>query len=202
MRSFLISAPVVDFALKQPEVDPDKVALIGYSMGGYLAPRAVAYEHRIKACVANGGVYDFHAPQVTELGPNVEKMLDDPDQAKEIDKEIYEVMKTDTAVRWFFNDGMWKFGAKTPSELLRKTRPYNMKGCAEKIKCPMLVINSEKDSLLPGQARQLYDALKCPKTFHLFTTEQGAEEHCQMGAAFLSSEIILNWLDETLKRSQ
>jgi len=195
-----VVAPVVDFALRQPEVVPDKIALIGYSMGGYLAPRAVAYEPRIKACVANGGVYDFHAPQVKELGPEAEKMLDNPARAEEIDKEIYEAMKTDTGVRWFFNDGMWKFGAKTPSELLRKTRPYNMKDCAGKITCRMFIIDSEKDTLIPGQAGQLYDALKCPKDFHLFTAEQGAEEHCQVGASFLSNEIILNWLDETLQR--
>ena len=34
---------------------------MGLSMGGYLAPRAAAFEHRIKALIANGGVYDFHA---------------------------------------------------------------------------------------------------------------------------------------------
>src|SRR5215204_2257830 len=31
--------PVVDYALTRPEVDPEKIALMGISLGGYLAPR-------------------------------------------------------------------------------------------------------------------------------------------------------------------
>ena len=59
-----VVTPVVDFALKFPEVDPERIGLIGFSFGGYLAPRAVAFEHRVKACVADGGVYDFYANEI------------------------------------------------------------------------------------------------------------------------------------------
>jgi dipeptidyl aminopeptidase/acylaminoacyl peptidase len=31
--------PVVDYALTRPEIDPDKIALAGWSFGGFLAPR-------------------------------------------------------------------------------------------------------------------------------------------------------------------
>ena len=34
---------------------------MGISFGGYLAPRAAAFDHRIAACIANEGVYDFNA---------------------------------------------------------------------------------------------------------------------------------------------
>jgi len=44
---------VVDFALKRREVDRNNIALMGISFGGYLVPRAVAFEHRLKACIAN-----------------------------------------------------------------------------------------------------------------------------------------------------
>ena len=50
----VLVAAVVDYALTRPEVDPAKIALIAYSMGGYLGPRAVAFEKRIAACVASG----------------------------------------------------------------------------------------------------------------------------------------------------
>jgi len=53
---------------------------------------------------------------------------------------------------------------------------------------------------VPGQSRMLYDALKCPKDFILFTKEDGAEEHCQMGAMLTSNGKILAWLDETMKK--
>ena len=39
--------------LCRPEVDPDRIAYIGYSWGGYLVPRAAAFEKRIAACIAD-----------------------------------------------------------------------------------------------------------------------------------------------------
>jgi predicted alpha/beta-fold hydrolase len=61
-----VVAPVVDFALTRPEVDPFKIALMGTSLGGVLAPRAAAFEKRIAALIANDGVYDYG---VANLGP-------------------------------------------------------------------------------------------------------------------------------------
>jgi dipeptidyl aminopeptidase/acylaminoacyl peptidase len=79
------------------------------------------------------------------------------------------------------------------------TRAYTMKNLAEKIQCQMLVVDSEGDKDMPGQARQLYDALTCPKTFLLFTKADAAEEHCQMGAVLISNQRILDWLDRIMK---
>ena len=46
-----VVTPVVDFALTVPEVDAGRLALMGMSLGGYLAARAAAFEHRIAACL-------------------------------------------------------------------------------------------------------------------------------------------------------
>ena len=40
------------------DLDLDQVGLAGVSLGGYYAPRAAAYEHRVRAVVAIGGSYD------------------------------------------------------------------------------------------------------------------------------------------------
>lgn len=40
-------------------VDIKNIIIWGRSLGGYLVTRAYAYEKRLKACVADGGVYDF-----------------------------------------------------------------------------------------------------------------------------------------------
>ena len=193
-----VVTPVVNYVLKLPEVDPKRIGLIGYSFGGYLAPRAVAFEHRIKACVADGGVYDFYANAIKKCPPNIKEILSNKKASAMFDKEIMSIMNKDVDVGWFFGNGMFTFGAKTPTAFLKKLRPYNMRDCADKIKCNMLVVDSEGDKDLPGQAKQLYKALKCPKKYMLFTKVEGAGEHCQMGAMMISNEKILNWLEETL----
>jgi dipeptidyl aminopeptidase/acylaminoacyl peptidase len=175
---------------------------MGISFGGYLAPRAVAFEHRIKACIANGGVYDFYDNVIKIIPDNIEEILSNEKATEEFNRDIFEAMKTDITVGWFFGNGMWVFGAKSPSELITMLKPYSMKNVADKITCHMLVVDSEKDTDMPGQAKQLYDALTCPKDFMFFTEGEGAEEHCQMGAAMISNERILNWLDDMFKKNK
>ncbi|GAB7544008.1 alpha/beta hydrolase family protein [Cupriavidus sp. 8B] len=50
---------IIDWIATRPEVDGENVGLWGVSLGGYYAPRAAAFEKRIKACIALAGPYDF-----------------------------------------------------------------------------------------------------------------------------------------------
>jgi len=195
-----VVTPVVDYAISRKEVDAKRIALMGISFGGYLAPRAAAFEKRIKACIANGGVYDFH--MATRLPPEEEKYLDTQKGAEEIDNAVYQRMKSDHSFRWSIANGMFTFQAKSPSDWLKMTRLYSMRDVAEKITCPMLIVDSEGDKDMPGQAPKLYDALKSPKCFMLFTREEGAEEHCQMGAILISNARILDWLDGIMMKGK
>jgi dipeptidyl aminopeptidase/acylaminoacyl peptidase len=95
-------------------------------------------------------------------------------------------------------NGMFTFHARSPSEWLKMTRPYTMKDVADKITCPVLVVDSEEDKDMPRQARKLFEALKSPKEFMLFTRAEGAGEHCQMGAVLISNARILDWLDDVM----
>ena len=52
--------------------------------------------------------------------------------------------------------------------------------------------------LKPGQPRQLYDALTCPKELVSFTAAEGADSHCEPKALGLRDQRIFDWLDETL----
>ena len=65
-----VMTPVIDYALELPGVDPDRFVLLGWSFGGYLAPRAATGEHRIAACVADSGPYDLRAATLDRIpGP-------------------------------------------------------------------------------------------------------------------------------------
>jgi alpha-beta hydrolase superfamily lysophospholipase len=55
-----VVTPIIDFVTDnyQGQCDLKRLALMGISMGGYLAARAAAFEHRISACILYNGVYD------------------------------------------------------------------------------------------------------------------------------------------------
>ena len=107
-------------------------------------------------------------------------------------------MSESIELNWFLGNGMFTFGVDTPSAFLLAFSEYSMAGVAEQISCPTLVIDSDNDTSMKGEARRLYDALACPKDFMLFTTQEGAGLHCQMGAMLLAHQRIFDWLDETL----
>src|SRR5205807_3281310 len=50
---------VIDYLESRPDVDASRVGLMGVSLGGYYAPRAAAFEPRLKAAIANCGGYNF-----------------------------------------------------------------------------------------------------------------------------------------------
>jgi hypothetical protein len=50
---------VFDYIETRHDVDTSRIGLWGVSLGGYYAPRATAFEPRVKACIALSGPYDF-----------------------------------------------------------------------------------------------------------------------------------------------
>ncbi|MFM1814117.1 MAG: hypothetical protein RLZ98_812 [Pseudomonadota bacterium] len=54
-----VVGPVIDWVEKRGDLDGNRVGLWGISLGGYYAPRAVAFEKRIKAAVAVCGPYNW-----------------------------------------------------------------------------------------------------------------------------------------------
>jgi dipeptidyl aminopeptidase/acylaminoacyl peptidase len=55
------TSAIVDYLLTRPDIDPARIGLLGICLGGYYAPRGASFEHRIKACAAWGGVWDYGA---------------------------------------------------------------------------------------------------------------------------------------------
>ena len=140
-----VVTPVVDFVLGLPTVDPERVALLGISFGGYLAPRAAAFEHRLAACIANGGVFDFMANRLPE-GMSRQEAVDgvrsDPGGTDEMMRAL---MEASTDTRWGIENGVFTFCASSPADYYLKALDYTLAGIAEKITCPTLVIDSEGD---------------------------------------------------------
>jgi alpha-beta hydrolase superfamily lysophospholipase len=197
-----VVTPVVDFVLKRSDVDPRRVALHGVSMGGYFAPRAAAFEHRLAACIADDGIYDYGASQLAampeQMRPQVLQALSAP-SAPQLDERLAQMMKANSVARWAFTQGMYSMGVNSPRAYLAAAQAYHMRdGIAEKITCPTLVCEAGKDLFFDGQGQLLFDHLTCPKTLLKFTDAEGAANHCEVGASRLAFARMYDWLDETL----
>lgn len=51
----------IDYVQTRRDLDSMRLGMWGVSLGGYYAPRAAAFDKRIKACIALGGPFDFAA---------------------------------------------------------------------------------------------------------------------------------------------
>ncbi|MGY5101519.1 alpha/beta hydrolase family protein [Streptomyces sp. 900105245] len=196
-----VITPVVDFTETLPEVDDNRVALLGLSMGGILAPRAAAFEHRLAALIAVDGLYDLGQTSVRNIPgtrEEAERLLR-AQAAPELDAALEQIMTRDPIARWAINHGMYVMGVDTPRAFNASYLDYTLQdGTAERIQCPTLVCDAEEDMFFKGQPEQLYDHLTCPRTLMTFTAEEGAGAHCHPGAMRLSIARIYDWLDDTL----
>ena len=52
---------VIDYIETRGDLDTHRIGMWGVSLGGYYAPRATAFEKRIKACIALGGPFNWGA---------------------------------------------------------------------------------------------------------------------------------------------
>lgn len=192
---------VLDYALALPGVIPEKVALIGWSLGGMLAPRAAAFEPRLSAVVAVDGLFDAGAAFVQQLPWDRDEIVrranapEDP----ELDAFLAGAKEQSPTVRWALGHGRYVMGGATDREFLAKYLEYNLyDGVAERITCPALICDAPEDLFFTGQPQQLYDRISGPKKLLNFTAEEGADAHCHVGAMRLASGRIYDWLDDVL----
>lgn len=131
---------VVDYALTSPEIDGTRLALIGYSLGGYLAPRAAAYQPRIKACVASPLAVDIGAAFRTAW-PEFVRVL--PGVA--FDALMAGMARFSVSARWAIQHSRWATGVGHPNEFFTAWRPYTLHGLADRLTAPLLVVFGEDD---------------------------------------------------------
>ena len=74
---------VIDYLGKRPEIDTERIGVLGRSLGSYYAVRCAALDKRIKACVCWGALYDLSwwegIPSLTKQGFIYVTKLPDPD---------------------------------------------------------------------------------------------------------------------------
>ncbi|MGI8484731.1 MAG: alpha/beta hydrolase family protein [Thermomicrobiales bacterium] len=191
-----VVTPQIEWLLTRSEVDAKRIAVMGRSWGGYLAPRAATAEHRIAALIADAAQYAPGAGAKMLLPAEYRDQLDTGDPAI-LNAALEAAMAQNSSLAFTFNRGMLTHGFSTPLDYLKGSAPYTIDGLAERIQCPSLICSGEND-VRGGGGKPLYDAIVAPKKYILFTNAEGAGEHDEAGASALFAQRVFDWLDDTL----
>ncbi|MEU1981171.1 prolyl oligopeptidase family serine peptidase [Nocardia sp. NPDC019395] len=181
-------AAVIDYASTRPEVDGDRIGLYGMSFGGYLAPRAAAYDRRINALACNAPILDLL--QII-MGTTAENT---PDGAEG------ELRAAPWSTRAYVeNYLMWHHGVSGPVEFADHAARFTLDGMVGDIACPVLSLAAAGETKVAmDQARRFHDMVKSTKRFAELTARQGADGHCGVGNVPHTSGLVYDWFAETL----
>lgn len=196
-----VITPVVDFLQARPEVDPGRIALSGISQGGYWILRALAFEERIAAGIADPGVMDVSTAMMEKLGSGLVRILEQG-EAEKFNRRIRMGLRLmGRAGRREVEFRMKPYCTEDFFKWASLSREFNLREVIGKIKCPVFIADPEDEQFWPGQSRQVYEALQCPKTIVRFTAAEGANWHCQPLARGLYDQRMFDWLDTVLIRA-
>jgi dienelactone hydrolase len=168
----------VDYLESRPDVDCDRVGMVGISMGGYFAPRAAAFDKRIKACCAWGAFHDLAGvvQNLAATGARSAPSFQAP----------------------------WVFGvtdADDPATQAAVVPRFSLDGVVERIEGALLVVHGEDDRQVPvEQARRSYEQATNARTRELKIYARGewGDQHSQVDDPSLAVDYISDWLAEQL----
>jgi pimeloyl-ACP methyl ester carboxylesterase len=191
---------VVDYSFTRADVDRQKIALMGISFGGYLAPRAASGDARIAACIADPGEFSLFDEFRSRLPKFIARELPDGNAIvlRLLNFLLRRRLRHPTA-GWGIRRGLWTHGIDDPLNYIRLTQEYSLEGRVAMIRCPTLICSAENDEI-GVTGRTLYDRLKCEKTYMRFAASDGAGEHCEIGARALFNQRAFDWMDSVLGR--
>lgn len=176
------------------------VTIVGLSLGAMLAPRAAAFEKRIKRVVAWSlfpNFLDVVLLNFPQKSREVIKSLMSNQDYETIDHILYDQMKVDHKIEWAINHGMHNMGVDAPHKYLLKLDEFQYLNVSDNITQDFLLLGAEKDHFLPVELyKPIIDCLKNVNslTFRLFTEKESAENHCNAGNAKLALDTIISWI--------
>jgi pimeloyl-ACP methyl ester carboxylesterase len=197
-----VVAAVLDRVNQRTEVDEARVALMGLSFGGYLAPRAASGNPTLTACIADPGQFSLLEEVRTRLPGFLGRQLPDGNRfVLEAIDALIRLRLGHPTKGWAIRRCMWVHGAERPIDYLRLTAQYTLEDRVEQIRCPTLITTAEGDSI-GATAGEMFDRLVCQKEFQRFSAAEGAGAHCESGARALFNQRAFDWLDNLMTQKE
>jgi dienelactone hydrolase len=173
---------------------PQKMVLVGASLGGYLAPRAAAFDERFDGVVVWDVMFDMGA--VVHAPPAV-FWLREHGLTAVVDLMISANAALSPGFAWRASNAMWTTGTKHPLDAAKALQKYTLAGVAQRIKGDVLILAGTEDHFVPlAQVAQFEQALTAARsvTAKIYDRTTGGAEHCQVGAQTLWHADFFDWL--------
>lgn len=194
-----VLTPVVDCLIARQDVEANALLAYGISQAGYWLPRALAFEHRFVAAVVDSGVMDVSRAWYSQLPPELLQVFRSGDAAA-FDKYMNAGAADPQRARTFAFRAR-PYGKTSPFELFTEVGKYSLSGITDTITTPLMITDPEDEQFFPGQAQELFDALRGDKLLVKFTRSDGAESHCEPLARRLVSLRMNDFFADRLARS-
>ena len=180
----------------------DNVTIIGISLGGYLAPRAAAFDKRITKVVAWSVFPCFQDVIVGMQKPAVQKMfyLFMKLHARPLINLVFgKKAKKEPVIDWGIKHGCYAYEAKDAYGYAKKLKLFDIEPVADRITQDMLIIGANQDHFIDYRliGREI-NMLKNVKslTFRLFTDKEDAQNHCNVGNGKIVLDTICSWIEQ------
>jgi hypothetical protein len=197
-----VLTPVVDAMTAREDVDAGRIAVIGISQAGFWVPRALAFEHRFVAAVADPGVVDVSTSWLEPLPKSMRKQLQEGKQEQfDRDMRLGERFSRSATALLTFRGEPYGLHDDSRYRLYQTVMQYRLGDEVAQIDTPLLITDPEGEQFWPGQSQQLFDRLAGPKELVRFTAAEGGGRHCEPLAPALRDARVFDWLDRHLAPS-
>lgn len=162
---------ILSWVRSQKEVDPDRVALRGQSMGSFFCTQVAAIDDRLKGCA-------------------VQAMCHEPGM-----NTLFNMASPTFKLRF-----MYMAGYQEETNFDKFAQTLSLRGAGEKIKCPYLAVAGEDDHLSPIQfTYDLFEAISAPKQMLLYEgADHGVGNAASVTLGPSSLTFIAEWLRDRL----
>lgn len=159
------------------DIDPDRIGLAGWSLGGYYVARAAAFEKRLALAVAWGANHNWGAVQRRRL----EREGENP-------------------VPHYWKHVLWVWGHDDLEEFIAFADGIHLDGLVEQITCPFLITHGENDRQIPlDYAYRSYEqaTASSKRELRVFTAAEGGAEHIGLDNLPYVAQFTADWIAET-----
>lgn len=172
------AAACVDYLEGRADVDRERIGIMALSLGGYYAPRAAAFEQRLRCCVLWGAIWSM--PEIMEYV--------DTQPGSEVSVPLDEQFR-------------WVMGLDSVEQVREDLERWQLTDVMDRIRVPILTVHGANDRQAPVLLAEKTQAaaINSPRSdLKVLTIEDGGAEHCQIDNVTMGTDYMFSWIAEVL----